>query len=63
MVCRLPPYGINLMDLPASMHGLPYEGVGRGRCRGVLYESINYACNYFISRPIRVLDKSLARRQ
>ncbi len=27
-----PPYGVNSMDLPASMHGWPYEGVGQGHC-------------------------------
>ncbi len=33
-----PTYGVNSMDLPASAHGRPYEGVGRGLCCRVLYK-------------------------
>jgi hypothetical protein len=45
-------YGVNSMDLPSSMHGRPYAGVGWGRCRGVLYESNLDLFVFSTNRPI-----------
>jgi hypothetical protein len=36
-----PSYGMGLMDSSDPMEVTSSEGVGQGRCRGVLYESIN----------------------
>ncbi len=40
-----PPYGVDSMNCPNPTRGRPFSGVGQGRCRGVLYRSINQACN------------------
>ena len=60
MVFRLPPYGVYSINRPNLTRGRPSEGVGRGRCHGVLYRYNNREFNLILQLLVFLTIRSPA---